>query len=501
MGHQNITRHQSNIYYLCEKYDVSFSNFNTEGINDLVKNKFAIEDAFLKKLLPFKQNIHDKLGPYLMGRDISILSGYGTFGSDFTAIGNEFFDELEPPLFDVIIAKIKAFASKTWEAIKYGLTTSYNWAAEKIDKAFSWWSGVFVGGIAALTGGLSGLFSYIGKKLSEFFDWLTGSDGGDIDGSDIDDGTTEGEDDIPATRGGDVTPGKRYNDVESMQKVMNRYLQKYNLTASPTEEDGRWGADTDRLWDVVVNHSFDNHPVFSQDPDQDRYNDGHHMWGEMASALQDDNGPNYVGYVARPSGALAMILDMYNGNVEFGNGKQLPGSVGPGTLLADSEKAPSGEGETETSAQKEVDPTLGSGTPKSTNTGIGERGVQIRVETGKTGVNTLEDMGFDPGTTRAVSLKIIEGIKKPNFSGTDNEGIILKVSFNRNGKVNGQILLGKVQKLSELLAFKFGTLKSIKDLLAAQGDTIDKDEVNYKGRLGGGKFFMTVTVPGGVKNV
>jgi hypothetical protein len=126
---------------------------------------------------------------------------------------------------------------------------------------------------------------------------------------------------------------------------------------------------------------------------------------------------------------------------------------------------------------------------------MGERGVRIRVETGKTGINTLEDMGFDPGTTRAVSLKVIEGIKKPNFSGTDNEGIVLKVNFNRSGKVR-LITLGGVQKLSELLAFKFGTLKSIKTLLAAQGGTIDKDEVNYK------NFFnMTVTVPGGVKNV
>ena len=496
-------RDVSNIIYLCTKFN-RVLNYKKDDVIGMIRNKFGLEDAFKRKILPFQRDIHSKLGPYLMGKDIAVISEHSDVADDaYTRIGEGFFDALSPSILELVVNSIKGFAIKIWEAIKYGLKTSFNWAKEKINEAYIWWTAAFAGGFSAAFSGLTAVYEYLKNKIVEFFKWVSGNESGGGSGG------GSGESNVSAGRSGSVTSGRSYSDVESMQKVMNNYLKKNNLSDSSTEEDGRWGSDTDRLWDVVVNHAFENHPVFSTDPDKDKYNDGHHKWGDMSSALQDDNGPSYTGYNNRPSGALALVLDMYNGNVEFGNGKALPESIGPGDVLDDSEKGPGGEGETETSAGV-LDTAKGSGTPKSTKTGTGERGVKIRIETGKTGINTLEDIGFDPGTTNAVSLKIIEGIRKQNFSGTDNEGIIIRVSFNRRGKVRLvnfdtlipdirnplKLFTGGVQRLSELTSFQPGMLNNIKGLLSAQGNTIDENEVNYKR-----KFYMTVTIPGGVKNV
>ncbi len=496
---------KSNIYYLCNVLDNG--PLDKTGVDALVGSTLNVGDMASKQIFRFNSGtpLHNALEPYAHN-DMARFNGHWEQGSDYTFFGQKFFDQLKPTwteYFKQIFTDVGEWFTAMGQTIWDGIKGVWNWTTDKLAE-FGAWLADNVGPVLTAAG--AGILAFVAacwQFIVDMFTWI----GEKLGVIEEEEGTTEGEDEVPAERTGSGGGGSRkYTDVESMQKVMNQYIKKYNLNASPTDEDGRWGGDTDRLWDIVTNHAFQSHPVFSTDPDKDKYDDGHHKWPSMSSALRDENGPSYVGYTNRPAGALAIVLDMYNGNVDFGNGKALPGSIGPGTILDDSQKSPSGEGETDVGASK-GDVTQGSGNPKSTSTGTGSRGVRIRVETGKTGINTLEDVGFDAGTTRAVSLKIIEAIRKINFSGTDNERIIMRVTFNRNGKVRRvnydrsilnpmNLFTGGVQKINEIMSFMPTMPSTIKRLLEAQGETIDLSEINYNRY-----FLMTITIPAGVKNI
>ena len=51
------------------------------------------------------------------------------------------------------------------------------------------------------------------------------------------------------------------NLVQRIQHIMNKYNGVYNVGKN-INEDGKWGPNTDGLWEKFLNHVFGNHTVF-----------------------------------------------------------------------------------------------------------------------------------------------------------------------------------------------------------------------------------------------
>lgn len=210
------------------------------------------------------------------------------------------------------------------------------------------------------------------------------------------------------------------NLVQRIQHIMNAYSETHNLGIN-ISEDGKWGAQTDGLWEKFLNHVFSNHTTFKNLGYAKTYQSGMYQWAQVSKDMIGD----FPGYVGNTRGCLAFVTDGYNGDTEYGSGNKKISGGGSGGGGGGRRGGGSGRGR-----GKVRDSAEG---PQAQTAG-GRRGGLVpkaRVTLAGSGKNTLESIGFASGTTSELVSTVAQRVRGSITGGKIN----LKVTVDRNGVV------------------------------------------------------------------
>lgn len=437
-------------------------------ISDYRENRFFILNNDLT-------DPNGPLQPYLLNRpitDVVPTHAKKHTSQPATLIGAGLFKELELPLMARFVQWVKDFT----EYCKQKIIDAYNWVGAKLDSFLTWWQANVTPmlrsiGTAIMTAG-AGLWAWLTGLFESFWEWLTGlfDDDEDTDG-----GTSRAS----SRRGGGGS--QRYRpEVEEMQRIMNRINDEKDLGGEEISVDGYWGPETNGMWEIVTNYAFDS-GILSDDPDAGKYSDGFHKWPPMSRDLRDDEGTNYPDYTSDPQGALQLVKDIDGGSSRSGRGDEVDTGAERESLPRETQRTP--RGETDVGGR------------------VSTRGIRVQVDSGNNDVETLEDLGYREGTTQNVADAVMQSIRSPNFTGTSQDGLKLKVGFSRKGAVS---FVRRDRTQNAIPMINYNDLRfNIKRLLKSSGrvsELVDPESPTVT-RTGLSKrtYTLVITIPSGVK--
>lgn len=432
-------------------------------------------------------------------RFIDELTDMGPETGFFEKIG-EFFGKTWDS-FKSWLSSWSEFFGEAWGGFKETITDIFDFDFAKIGEGISEVvSDFFINPLSAMWGWFTGvlgwfwdmllkLFGFAKKKVNDVISYVKGDD--DSGSGDADDDQTKkpgGRKNSGAGRG----RGRRYRPaVDEMQRTLNAIIDAKGIDVNPTNPDGIWGSDTDRVWGAVLQNEFSD--VFPDDGDITSFKD----WQGMSKKLNDDKGTKYPQYSSDAKGALKIISDIAEKNeitVQRSTGR-LDRGAGTGGEL---DYSP-GRSQPELSRG-----TAGRGTSDSYGAGYD---ISISVDSGNLGGKTLEAIGFPDGTSEDVSEAIARTIKSENFTGGIVQFEIQYAKTEDLGRKKGEIIRVKkdrAQSRIELTNFR-GIKNSIKKKLISRdrqfGNRLkvasgDKDKTTRKSRLGGhvGTFTLIANI-------
>ena len=132
---------------------------------------------------------------------------------------------------------------------------------------------------------------------------------------------------------------------------------------------------------------------------------------------------------------------------------------------------------------------------------VSTRGIRIQVDSGNNDVETLEDLGYREGTTQNVADAVMQSIRSPNFTGTSQDGLKLKVGFSRKGAVS---YVRRDRTQAAIPMINYNDLRfNVKRLLQSSkrvSQLVDPENPTVT-RVGRNKrtFTIIITIPSGVK--
>lgn len=204
------------------------------------------------------------------------------------------------------------------------------------------------------------------------------------------------------------------NLVQRIQHIMNKYNGVYNVGKN-INEDGKWGPNTDGLWEKFLNHVFGNHTVFKTLAYAKTYQSGMYQWIQVSSDMISQ----FSGYTPNMPGCLAFVTDGYNGDTAYGSGEKKISGGGGGTPGRSRRKVSTGDSDDQGVNIPGGEQTTGGLVPK------------VRVTLAGQGKNTLESIGFPAGTSDNLVSTIATRVR-----GTISGGVInLTVVVNKEGVV------------------------------------------------------------------
>lgn len=272
------------------------------------------------------------------------------------------------------------------------------------------------------------------------------------------------------------------NIVSRIQQVLNKYKEKYNLSGESIAIDGKWGGKTDVLWGIVTRHVFspEGHPEFKEFKDR--------VFGEdetdivkWKSKLSPILVGQYPGYTPDPTGCLLFLVDCYNGDTTYGSGSGTFVYGGSGKKTTKGTGGGSSRGATRGSGSQKV--VSGSG-------GSGDITIITRMAKGQD-LDTLEKLGYLPGTTSELEKVILEKIRSFNYSG----GVInLKVVVRKNGSIAA---VRKARGQRGIALRPFESIKSaVKTYLNSKGDDnkVDLSKLKDPKGINRPSFELVITV-------
>ncbi len=479
---------ESVIYFMCKNFDTVgahvplMGNVSDDDINSLVRDNIDIKQYAVKRISALNIEGADflaKISPYV-GGDTSRISGViDTSVSGTTFIGYKFFEALE--------LTIKEQFLKLWGEVK-------EWGKAVYD--------YFEPHVVAAAAGIAGFFSSkVLPALKTAWQTITEIDLSDPIGSFVTafsglweaftglfkSSETDGDEDVASSKKGTKkASGRKVRPtVKKMQTMINRYIEREDMGIEPTEPDGVWGNDTNRVWQAVINKAFDDQGIFSDDPDAAKLSSGLTQWPAMSKMLNDDKGPAYERYTPDKEGAYEIIKDIFKGRlgVESGGGNTTDGET-------DAPLADSGD-----TGVRDTRGTRGDGGTVQRNN------IGIEVLAGNNSFDTLEAVGFPEGTSKNVSDAVITGIRSMNFSG----GMVtLKVKYQRKAirnKNKGEVISIKLEKTQiplRMISFK-KMRASIKEVLTSGNSRVDMTKMSRKEKGRVGSFTLVLRIPPNAK--
>ena len=197
---------------------------------------------------------------------------------------------------------------------------------------------------------------------------------------------------------------------------MNKYNGLHKIGKN-IAEDGKWGPNTDSLWEKYLNHVFSNHNTFKTMAYAKTYQSGIYQWTQVSSDMIS----NFPGYTPDMRGCLAFVSDGYNGDTAYGSGeKKISGGGGiPG---GNRRKVKNNDGD-----------DLAADIPReNTGAGVGSGLVpETRITLAGPGKTTLESIGFPANTSSRLASTVATRVR-----GTITGGVInLTVVVNKDGRV------------------------------------------------------------------
>jgi len=206
------------------------------------------------------------------------------------------------------------------------------------------------------------------------------------------------------------------NLVKRIQNVMNRYNDLYKI-GSNIAEDGKWGPNTDKLWEKYLNHAFTNHSTFKTLAYAKTYQSGMYQWTQVSGDMIS----KFPGYTPDMRGCLAFVVDGYNGDTAYGSGeKKISGGGSGGGGLRRKVKSDDVD-------DQAVD-IPGGGDTGQVGTGLVP---DVRITLAGPGKTTLESIGFPENTSNGLVSTVATRVR-----GTITGGVInLTVVVNKDGRV------------------------------------------------------------------
>ena len=211
------------------------------------------------------------------------------------------------------------------------------------------------------------------------------------------------------------------NFVQRIQHIMNSYSATHNLGLN-ISEDGKWGAQTDGLWEKFLNHVFSNHATFKNLAYAKTYQSGMYQWTQVSKDMVGD----FPGYINNTRGCLAFVTDGHNGSTDYGSGaKKITGGGGGGRRRGGGGSG-SGGGQVQTKVKDtDVDKQA------QVRGGGGGLTPSVAVTLAGPGKNTLESIGFPSQTSSRLASTVATRVRGTITGGKIN----LKVTVDRNGIV------------------------------------------------------------------
>ncbi len=484
---------KSNILHLMEHVNVYVNRLSLPGgrlnpispepwdrtkVSDYLNQSITISNYRENRYFILNNDVTDPNGPlqpYLLNKpitDVVPTHAKKHTSQPATLIGAGFFKELELGLIDRLIQYLKDLT----EYCKQKIIDAYNWVGAKLASFLAWWQANVTPmlrsiGTAILTAG-TGLWAWLTGLFESFWEWLTGL----FDDDEDTDGGTSRE---SSRRGGGGS--QRYRpEVEEMQRIMNRINDEKDLGGEEISVDGYWGPETNGMWEIVTNYAFDS-GILKDDPDAGKYSDGFHKWPPMSRDLRDDEGTNYPDYTGDPQGALQLVKDIDGGSSRSGRGDEVDTDTERESMPRETQRTP--RGETDVGGR------------------VSTRGIRIQVDSGNNDVETLEDLGYREGTTQNVADAVMQSIRSPNFTGTSQDGLKLKVGFSRKGAISF-VRRDRTQNAIPMINYN-DLCFNIKRLLKSSGrvsELVDPESPTVT-RTGFSKrtYTLVITIPSGVK--
>ena len=270
-----------------------------------------------------------------------------------------------------------------------------------------------------------------------------------------------------------------------IQLVMNKYSES-RLIGEKISVDGKWGPQTDALWEKVLNHTFKSHTVFSTKEYAKMFKTGFYKWEEVSEKMVGE----FPGYVSSRTGCLAFVTDAYNGDTAYGSGEKKISIVSGGGR--------SGGASGGAKSDKEIDQTGDedlSGTMDATES----LRPTISVILAGQGRSSLESLGYDSGTTSGLAAAIATRVKGNISGGTIN----LTVVVDRDGIVRN-VRLAPGQRRSPVNK-QFENLRNVvrrylEKAGSADNNKIEPSRIRSKVRSKARKFELVLNFPAGRYN-
>jgi len=304
---------------------------------------------------------------------------------------------------------------------------------------------------------LLGLFGYAKKKVDGVVTYISGEEqsGDDRTEDEISRGTSQ--------RGSRRTPK---NSVREMQRNLNAIIDAENIEARPTNPDGIWGPDTDRVWSAVLKNEFKE--VFPEDSDVTSFKD----WPAMSEKLRDDKGKVYQDYTPDAQGALNIIMDI-------AKKKNISSNTGRDRTTGEFDRGVGSLGD-DNDYERRVS---GSGSSNAYNLGYD---VMVSVDSGNNlDGKTLEQLGLPKGSSENVADAVARTIKSQNFTGGTVQLKIKYANKDHSGHKKGEIIkvaLAPQQRGTKRLEMlNFSRLKSaVSNVLMSRAASGEQMIINTK---------------------
>lgn len=484
---------KSCIYYACQNFDtfagraksnMSFGIFgggvSADQINGIIKQELGTDElkkTKMAKLMVDQANFLDMVSPYV-GGDTTRVEEHISDGGNKIFIGIGFFNSLKASIFDRLKElwdQIQKWVSEAWDQLSPQIAATATGVLAAVTDFFDTtlkpaWESIKSGDfLTATMKGLKSMWEGIVGIFNGLFD-------GEAEASDEDESDGSGSTRTGSSRGGrKVRPS-----VKKMQTLLNNYIQENGIDTDPTEADGIWGGDTDRVWEIVVNEAFKD-GLFKDDPDASEFSEGLDKWPDMSEKLNDETGPQYPDYTPDHEGAYKFIRDIYRGKIDK-NAK-----VKDNTRLGAEEEEGGGTRDT-----------------RGTNDGGGRierNNIGIEVLAGNNSYDTLEKVGFEEGTSKNVSDAVLAAIRSMNHTG----GMVtLKVQFAKESfrKYNeGDVIAirrDETQTLPRMINYK-ALRKRIGTVLKSDNSKVDTSKMNRNEKGKRGTFTLVLRIPPGAK--
>jgi hypothetical protein len=506
----NKDKGRSVIYGMCMNFNTASKNiftmggtgfnYNNDGIdkiNDMIESRINFSDLYWPDRFMTINGNHisqgdfiQNIAPYMGGIDRIDPGSYKVVGKT-VYLGKRFFDQLEQSLLE----QLKSLASSIYDYIKE-LWDKFKPTGEAIiagglsmlsdawDTLKSVWERLVNGELSiiditknTIESAFKSLNELVKAIINYFKDFSINTSGGE---------SNDGQSNSGAGKKQSKRSGGRKvrGNVQRMQRLLNLYIEREGMEDSPTDVDGVWGGDTDRVWQAVINREFAE-GMFKDDPDASIFSRGLTKWPTMSKKLNDETGPQYPDYTPDADGALKIIQDIFEKRI---------GDTGGGRTGGDTNAGAGSESSRGIGARDNRGTRGDGGTLQRNNIGI-------EVLAGNNSYDTLEQVGFNEGTSKNVSDVVITSIKSMNHTG----GMVtLKVRYSRRktaryekGEVTA-IRAEATQKVMKLLNYK-ALRRSLMKLMTSPNSRVDLGKMDRKESGSKGEFTLVLRIPPGAK--